>query len=49
MLLFSVKDVNGNDNGKHVENSTVFLHSSRNKIRADLLIARTHVQTLGKF
>lgn len=49
MLLFSIKEVNGNDNGKHVEKLTVFLRSSRNKIRSDLLVAWTHAQTLGKF
>jgi len=34
MLLCSIKEVNGNDNGKHVEKLTMFLCSSRNKIRS---------------
>lgn len=34
MLLFSIKEINGNDKGKHVEKLTVFLCSSRKKTRS---------------
>lgn len=45
MLLFSIKEINGNYNGKHVEKLTMFLCSSRNKIRSSYSLHTS--QTVG--